>query len=50
MDPVQLILYSLGAILIVIGVINLLRKERWAWPILLPGIAIFLLGCFILSK
>jgi hypothetical protein len=50
MDPFQIILCSLGAILIVIGVIKLPRKKRWVWPILLPGIAIFLLGCLFLSK
>jgi hypothetical protein len=44
----QVILCSIGALLIVVGSINLRRKEKGALYFLIPGVVIFILGCLII--
>jgi hypothetical protein len=49
MDPVQVSLWSFGTVLIVIGAIKHLRREKNALWVLFPGIILFILGCLILT-
>jgi uncharacterized membrane protein len=44
----EVVLWSVGALLIVIGAVNRRRKEKNALYFLIPGIVIFILGCLVL--
>jgi hypothetical protein len=49
MDLAQVLCFGVGAVLIVLGIISRLRKEKSYLRLLLPGGFIFLLGAFILA-